>query len=92
MNERNGLRLSPGTLVVLFGAAASGPADYNRLVAEIYFDGRFVALVSQERGAGVFDIETPGTGLDENEIERRVDLAKFVEVTEEVCRRLVESF
>jgi hypothetical protein len=39
--------------------------DYERVFCEIYFDGRFVALVSQERGEGLFDLETPGPDLNE---------------------------
>jgi hypothetical protein len=34
--------------------------DHERLVCEIYFDGLFFALISQERAAGLYDLETPG--------------------------------
>lgn len=52
--------------------------DHDQLVAEIYCDGLFFALVSQERGNGLFDIETPGRNLTEGEVTRKVDLNLFL--------------
>ena len=66
---------------------ASGP-DYDRLTAEIYHDGRFVALVSQEREAGLFDVETPGVGLVESLVARKVDAAGLIEAIRRACDRL----
>lgn len=65
--------------------------EYNGLVAEIYYDGRFVALVSQERGAGNFDIETPGNNLVESELARKVDLRGFIAALHVACERLSAS-
>ena len=62
--------------------------DYDELVAEIYYDGLFVALVSQERGKGLFDIETPGPNLIEMEVIRKVDANGFKNALEEACQRL----
>lgn len=62
--------------------------DYEKLVAEIYYDGLFVALVSQERGTGLFDIETPGPNLIEKEVIRKVDAGGFKKAVEEACQRL----
>jgi len=64
------------------------PLDYDELVAEIYFDGRFVALVSQERGKELFDIETPGLDLIEKEVTRKVEAEGFRKAIEEACQRL----
>ena len=66
----------------------ASPPDYDRLVAEIYYEGLFVALVSQERGEGLFDIETPGPNLIEKEIMRKVDADGFRKAIEEACQRL----
>lgn len=55
---------------------ASDP-DHERLVCEIYFEGLFVALVSQERAEGLYDLETPGPGVVEEKVTRRVDLIGF---------------
>lgn len=71
-----------------FETLIASPPEYEELVAEIYFDGRFVALVSQERSVGVFDIETPGLNLIEKEVIRKVDLNSFSQAVEEACKRL----
>jgi hypothetical protein len=71
-----------------FETILASPPDYEKLVAEIYCDRLFVALVSQERGDGLFDIETPGPNLVENRIIRKVDAAGFSEAIEQACKRL----
>jgi hypothetical protein len=71
-----------------FETMIAAPPDYDDLVAEIYYDGLFVALVSQERGKGLFDIETPGPGLVEREVTRKVDAEGFKKAVEEACQRL----
>jgi len=71
-----------------FETIVASPPDYDRLVAEIYCDGLFVALVSQERGDGLFDVETPGPNLAETRIIRKVDAVGFGEAVEEACQRL----
>ena len=63
--------------------------DHNAVVGEIYFDGKFVALVSQERGPGVFDLETPGAGIVEKEITRQVDLEGFKRALDFARKRLL---
>ena len=62
--------------------------DHDQLVAEIYCEGLFFALISQERGNGLFDIETPGLNLVEGEIIRKVDLDLFLKAVEETRKRL----
>jgi hypothetical protein len=71
-----------------FETILASPPDYDRLVAEIYYEGLFVALVSQERGNGLFDIETPGPNLIEKKIMRKVDADGFRKAVEEACQRL----
>jgi hypothetical protein len=73
-----------------FEIVLASPPEYNGLVAEVYFDGRFVALVNQERGRGLFDVEMPGDGLVESRVLRRVDLQGFVASLEIARRRLSE--
>ncbi len=74
-----------------FELLLASPPEYNRLVAEIYYDGKFVVLVSQERGPGLFDVETPGNNLSESAIMRRVDLRGFISVLEMACQRLSDK-
>jgi hypothetical protein len=71
-----------------FEMLIASPPRYNALVAEIYFDGRFVALISQERGSGLFDIETPEPNLVEDHVQRRVEWLNFRDMVDLACRRL----
>jgi hypothetical protein len=66
---------------------ASSP-EYERLTAEIFLDGKFVALLTQEKAAGVFELETPGLNLREDLIARRVDLDEFLKCVEVARERL----
>jgi len=66
---------------------ASEP-DHERLVAEIYYDRKFALLVSQERAVGQFDLETPGPGLDESLIARRVPLDLLQPMIKAACEQL----
>jgi hypothetical protein len=74
-----------------FETLLASPPEYNGLVAEIYYDGKFVALVSEERGPGLFEVETPGSGLVESRIRRRVDLPGFITALEAACHRLSQK-
>jgi len=71
-----------------FEVLLASPPDYKSLVAEIYFEGKFVALVNQERGPGLFDVETPGVELVKSKISRKVDLRGFITAIESACDRL----
>jgi len=66
---------------------ASGP-DHERLTAEIFFDDKFVALVSQEQKLGEFNLELPSLGLDESLIQRKVELTGFQEAITLARKRL----
>lgn len=57
-------------------------SDYERLIAEIYVDEKFVALVSQEEGAENFKIEFPGLDQNENAVCRVTDLKCFLDAVE----------
>lgn len=53
------------------------PPNYNNLVAEIFFEDKFVALVSQEISKSNFELEFPGSNLDESQILRKIDVDGF---------------
>ena len=72
----------------MFHTMIASLPTHDELVAEIYCDGLFVAMVSQERGKGLFDMETPAPNLVESEIMRRVDANGFIKAVEEACLRL----
>jgi len=63
--------------------------DYDNLVAEIYYNGLFFALISQERGFGIFDIEVPSQYPIEANLIRKVELNSFLEITKTACERLI---
>lgn len=67
----------------------ASPPSYESLVAEIYLNGKFVALISQENGDGVFDIEFPGADLQPSELVRKVDWAGFHNAVERACQALL---
>jgi hypothetical protein len=61
--------------------------DYENLVAEIYYDGRFFALISHESQQDVFDIETPESGAPEL-VVHMVDLNGFLQIVRVACQWL----
>ena len=71
-----------------FETVIASPPDYENLVAEIYLDGLFVVLISQEEEKGRFSIETPGCDMIESEIIRKVELRDFLKAIEMACMRL----
>ena len=71
-----------------FEVMLASPPEYEELTAEIYLDGKFIALVNRERGLDELEIETPGNDLDENQITRKVDLSGFLEAIEVASKRL----
>lgn len=65
-----------------FDMLLASPHDYQRLVAEIYYDGKFLALVSHERSPDEFDVETPGVECVQSMVTRKVDLQGFIDMLE----------
>jgi hypothetical protein len=61
--------------------------EYERPVAEIYFGGKFVALLASDSGKVV--IETPGPGLDESTVLHRIELGDFLHAVDRARRRLL---
>lgn len=48
--------------------------DYEQLIAEIYCDGKFVALLSQDKGPDHLEVVLPGAQANEAAVIRSVDL------------------
>ncbi len=71
-----------------FEILLASPPEYKDLVAEIYYDGKFVFLVNQENGPGLFEVEMPGRDVVESEVIRHVDLSGLLEAMESACKRL----
>ena len=47
--------------------------EYEQLIAEIYIDGKFIALLSQENGADDLQLEFPDRAQNFAIISRKVD-------------------
>ncbi|MGE0537531.1 MAG: hypothetical protein AB7O68_21360 [Pirellulales bacterium] len=48
--------------------------DHDSVVAEIYCDGKFVGMLSENPLTGRLDFEMPGGDMLQTEVTRRVDL------------------
>ncbi len=59
-----------------FRIQIASPPDRERVVAEIYAEERFVALVAHSENPenGKFEIEFPGPEVDQDLVQRTVDL------------------
>jgi hypothetical protein len=66
------------------------PPNYDNLVAEIFFEEKFVVLVSQEISKSNFELEFPGINLDESQILRKVDVGGFSQAITQACAMLNE--
>jgi hypothetical protein len=71
-----------------FEVVLASPPDYEELTAEIYFNGKFVALVNQENGRERLEVEFPKAEFDETAIIRAVDLNGFLDALEFARNRL----
>lgn len=56
--------------------------DYEEITAEVYFDGKFAALINCENGLDRLELELPGLDLVQERIVRRVDLAGFLDAVD----------
>jgi len=61
-----------------FNIIIASLVGYEYLVAEIYCNDKFVALISQERGRGDYDLEVPGCDVLETEVIRRTNMLNFI--------------
>ncbi len=66
----------------------SSDPSYENLVAEIYYNEKFVALINQEQGENKLEIEFPDTRVDENFVERKMPLSFLTQAIEEAVRKL----
>ena len=68
-----------------FNYLIADDSEHEGVFCEIYYNDLFVALISEERGDGFFDLENPGPGLVEEGILRKVDLTEFLKAIETAC-------
>ncbi|GAB4160270.1 MAG: hypothetical protein Tsb009_37590 [Planctomycetaceae bacterium] len=60
--------------------------EHEKVVAEIYHDGKFVMIVSRDHETAM--VEIPGAGLDESCISRTVPLEELQEALRIAALRL----
>ncbi len=52
----------------------SSDGEYEELTAEIHYNGKFVALLSQDDGIENCKVEFPGADCEESLVQRKIDL------------------
>ena len=60
-----------------YGIVIASDDKHEKVVAEIYFDDLFIALLSQEEGLDKLVLELPGVGMNEALILRRIPMTEF---------------
>jgi len=65
--------------------------DYDNLIAEIYYRGKYVALISQENGPDKLVVEFPGPDMNEDVIIREVDFDWLLNALREAKIKLIEG-
>ncbi len=62
-----------------FKVIIASDVDYDKLIAEIYYEGKFVALIDQDNGINDMRIEFPGSENSEPPIIKTLPLQEFVD-------------
>ena len=62
--------------------------DYEKLIAEIYVEDSFIALVHQERNDGVLEVVFPGPDQSQSAVLRHIELPTLMEALREAKREL----
>ena len=55
----------------------SSDGNYVKLTAEIFYNGKFIALLNQDEGVDNLKIEFPSVDVEEDLVLREIDLATF---------------
>jgi hypothetical protein len=71
-----------------FDFLIANDSEHEELFIEIYYQGKFVALINQELGLNNLQIELPGAELDESETIKRLPLNEFLDLIEQAAKKL----
>jgi len=63
-------------------------SKHEQVFIEIYHDGKYIALISQENGIDNLLIEFPGNDLNESEIIRTMPLNEFLNLIDQAVKKL----
>jgi len=66
----------------------SSDPDYEELTAEIFCQGKFVALLNKDAGPNNMKIEFPGSNVREDTVLREVDLVTFEKALTEAKQKI----
>jgi len=75
-------------MAIPFDFVIATDSEHEKVFVEIYFKGKFVASVSQERGISDLEIEFPGLNRNEEMIIRTLPLGKFLSLVDEASEKL----
>jgi len=71
-----------------FTIVIASDSEHDEVFAEIYFQGKFVALVSQEKGLDQLRVEFPSSNIDESMVVREVDVDGFKQALITAAKKL----
>ena len=69
----------------------SSDSDFEELTVEIFYDGKFVALLNQDEGLDKIKIEFPSIDVKEDKVLRKMDLSTFEKALSEAKRKIMEK-
>lgn len=69
----------------------SSDPDYEKLIVEMYYDDKFIALLNQDDGLENVKIEFPSPCCDEQSIISKMSLQEFEECLEASKNRLLDE-
>ncbi len=61
------------------------------MIAEIYYQGKYIALINQDNGKDNLLIEFPNSDVNESNISRQIPLDVFLELVEEARKGLLDN-
>lgn len=71
-----------------FKILIASDTDYEKVFAEIYYNEKFVALISQEQGVDRMKVEFPRSDMNESMVLREIDLEGFQEALYKAAKKL----
>lgn len=67
----------------------ASPSEYEELVAEVYFDGLFIAQLNKEKGDEAIELEIADCVVEQSMVCRKIELKGFLETIETARKRLI---
>ncbi len=66
-------------------------SDYEKLTVEIFYKGKFIALLNQDEGVDNLKIELSGENVDEDMVLRKIDLDVFLTGVELAKQKIIKG-